>query len=572
LLLSKSSKHSNQSSVKSGFQSSVHDQYRSTAQAYDKSLLQKLDARRGSESITPPRKFANSAFGSASDASPTSRIALDHRHPVQLKALSLPIITSRPGLAESPLARWTETPTAISPGDPYPRPVTQVHDLRSPSDSADYDRRRRLINGSSNGSIASVGDDASGRSRDSYDQRISPDQDADFQMEETGFRRLHIGEYSGRPDPYSPGVTAGQKRRASSPPGDEGPPLHSAGSAGDLYRRREAAAMSSPSSRYQSLPGSISSTASGPRSNSYASTPSLGGSSITSMNSYGRLSPGGASPVPTDGSDSPYVTSLSLNPSPRGSMSRTNHGRALSDTRPLMTSRKLSDTALHSKQSTGPKLQGVFICECCPKKPKKFDSQEELKYFALIPQKYIVSNLKISAHEQEKQYECAYCRNRFKNKNEAERHQNSLHLRRHSWSCAALSGYAAAFHSSPTRPNEADACGYCGEEFLRSGVSSPSQGRHQVAVVTEQDWEIRVVHLQEMHKFRECNHAKKFFRADHFRQHLKHSHAGTSGKWTNMLENACMKDEPLPEPIRGRERVGPGNARVARINEEEEIL
>jgi hypothetical protein len=80
------------------------------------------------------------------------------------------------------------------------------------------------------------------------------------------------------------------------------------------------------------------------------------------------------------------------------------------------------------------------------------------------------------------------------------------------------------------------------------------------------------MHLQEMHKFGECNHAKKFFRADHFRQHLKHSHAGTSGKWTNMLENACMKDEPLPEPIRGPERVSPGGARVARINEEDEIL
>ena len=50
-----------------------------------------------------------------------------------------------------------------------------------------------------------------------------------------------------------------------------------------------------------------------------------------------------------------------------------------------------------------------------------------------------------------------------------------------------------------------------------------------------------------MHKFGECNQAKKFFRADHFRQHLKHSHAGTSGKWTNMLENACMKDEPPPK-------------------------
>lgn len=40
---------------------------------------------------------------------------------------------------------------------------------------------------------------------------------------------------------------------------------------------------------------------------------------------------------------------------------------------------------------------------------------------------------------------------------------------------------------------------------------------------------------------------KKFFRADHFRQHLKHSHAGTPGKWTNILENACMKEEPQVE-------------------------
>ena len=62
------------------------------------------------------------------------------------------------------------------------------------------------------------------------------------------------------------------------------------------------------------------------------------------------------------------------------------------------------------------------------------------------------------------------------------------------------------------------------------------------------DWEARIAHLTGVHKFGECNQSKKFFRADHFRQHLKHSHAGTSGKWTNMLEAACMKDEPAPTP------------------------
>lgn len=123
---------------------------------------------------------------------------------------------------------------------------------------------------------------------------------------------------------------------------------------------------------------------------------------------------------------------------------------------------------------------------------------------------------------------CNYCPNRFKNKNEAERHQNSLHLRRHSWACAALSGIEAAFHASTS--SVADVCGYCGEEF-----PNPPQ------------WDIRADHLNSIHKFGECNQAKKFYRADHFRQHLKHSHQGESGKWTNMLENACMRDEPPPE-------------------------
>lgn len=138
----------------------------------------------------------------------------------------------------------------------------------------------------------------------------------------------------------------------------------------------------------------------------------------------------------------------------------------------------------------------------------------------------------------EKQYSCQFCNNRFKNKNEAERHQNSLHLRRHSWSCAALPAYQAAFHASgsPSAQTSSgpshDICGYCGEEFPN---------------LPQPDWDSRFEHLTSVHKFGECNNAKKFYRADHFRQHLKHSHAGTSGKWTNILENMCMKDENPPD-------------------------
>jgi hypothetical protein len=349
-----------------------------------------LDARRGTDNTTPPRGYSKSLFSSsASDASPTSRIALETRFPTPLKPLSLPIISGRPTLVESPLSRWADTPlsSAVSPSNPYPRFGMQSQlDYRSPSDAADSDRSPlTYTRRSGSGSAMSVCDDASSvtsRSRDGYDQRVSPDQDVDFQMEETGLRRLHLEDYASRPDAYSPGATAGQKRRASSPPGEDGPSLHTVGSASDLFRRRESASRTSPGPRFHSSSGSVSSTASGPRCNSYASTTlSIGASSITSMNSYGRLSPGGLSPVPTDGSDSPYVTSLSLNPSPRGDLSRTNHNRNFSETRPIMTSRKLSDSIGHSKHNSTPKMQGVFICECCPKKPKKFDCQEDLKYF-----------------------------------------------------------------------------------------------------------------------------------------------------------------------------------------------
>lgn len=135
-------------------------------------------------------------------------------------------------------------------------------------------------------------------------------------------------------------------------------------------------------------------------------------------------------------------------------------------------------------------------------------------------------------HYMEKQYTCAYCPNRFKNKNEAERHQNSLHLRRQSWSCAAMANREAAFHNAPNSNGAHDICGYCGEEF-----PNPPQ------------WDVRYQHVDTAHKFSECNQSKKFFRADHFRQHLKHSHAGASGKWTNVLETACMKVEPPPIPM-----------------------
>ncbi|KAK7948461.1 C2H2 finger domain-containing protein [Apiospora aurea] len=473
-----------------------HDQYRPRDNNdYDNSLLKKFSAQ-------PPRRSALSS--SVNDAHP--RYGSENRQSL-LPNLSLPIRTGSNFTMEVPDSSMQ---SAISPRG-LPFSGASSIDYRSPIEPADSDRSPLFRSRRTNS--GSVPDDATVSTQGSFDNL----DDADFPMEETsGIKRLHID------DSRSEYQRMGLKRRASSPPGDD-MMMQSLPGSGELLRRREGASRQSPTPRLTVIPqGSMSSVSSVGRSGSYASNISLAATSMTSGNSYGRVSPNGLSPV--DGiCNSPFSTPISLTHSPQSSISRIPHHRNLSDNRPLASPRKLSDVS----KTTMSRIQGFFMCECCPKKPKKFETAEEL-----------------SAHAAEKQYECSFCGNRFKNKNEAERHQNSLHVRRHSWSCSALhvAGYDKAFHESSNRPGEADACGYCGDEFTRSGGS----GRNRHA--TEQDWDERLRHLQEVHKFRECNSSKKFFRADHFRQHLKHSHAGTSGKWTNMLESACMIEEEPPQP------------------------
>ncbi|RMY99090.1 hypothetical protein D0862_07266 [Hortaea werneckii] len=309
--------------------------------------------------------------------------------------------------------------------------------------------------------------------RGSYDQSMFIHEDM---MEDGQMGNLHIQDRSpsGSEDAN---VKAGTKRRASSPPreGLREERFSVSGTLGhsDLYHRRSMQQLpnrGSPLSRFHPSQSSVSSASSyGPRHGSLGS--SLGIASVpSSATSYGsgRLSPNGLSPAMESG-NTPYGSARVL---------AANHQRTLSENAQI--NRRLStDSNAQSRRASASHMQGVYICECCPKKPKKFETEEE--------------------------------------------------LRRHSWSCAALTGIEAAFHRSSAASNT-DTCGYCGEEF-----PNPPQ------------WAIRADHLNRVHKFGECNQAKKFFRADHFRQHLKHSHAGTSGKWTNTLENACMKDEPQPE-------------------------
>ena len=282
--------------------------------------------------------------------------------------------------------------------------------INTPSSATEFDRfphmRHPNRRSESSGSIVVGGFNDEGVSAltkskraGSYDQGIfmNEDLDSDFPIEETRrMRRLHIDD---RPPPsidvHSPDSRLGIKRGASSPlresPRDAKAPLQTVGgTSSELYQRRtsghHSANRASPVNRYHQNHGSVSPSSSiGIRHGSYASSAglSVGGSSITSISSYGRLSPRGISPLSEqpEGHNSHYLNSASSESSLQ-SLAALSHQQIAADTKSAAAlARKMStDNTNRGKQSNAPKMQAnIHICQCCPKKPKKFDTLEELR-------------------------------------------------------------------------------------------------------------------------------------------------------------------------------------------------
>lgn len=143
----------------------------------------------------------------------------------------------------------------------------------------------------------------------------------------------------------------------------------------------------------------------------------------------------------------------------------------------------------------------------------------------------------ISDHEGLKRQRCLYCRFRFEARVDLERHMNALHYKLSSWACNNISGWQAAYTQGSSE--SVDICCYCGERFGRSGPG----------VLTQNDWLVRADHLHECHEYDRCNDDVQFYRADHFREHLRRFHVATAGDDINILVDACMKidDHQVPE-------------------------
>lgn len=224
----------------------------------------------------------------------------------------------------------------------------------------------------------------------------------EFPGGEGRMRELNIDDYSPGPhdDPQSrlqQIARAGMKRRASSPQRDvtrdDRSSISSVAPPSDLYHRRSLQHFPRDTNIISRYPhhGSVSSTSSySNRTNSLASThtrPSIS-SSVTSFasgwHSPTTLSPAALESDPTTGSLFPFPTPKSSAPSPRASVSNPSYQRVDTLVEETRIKRPPEDDVFPSPRNASislstPAMPDTFICDCCPKKPKKFHTEDDLR-------------------------------------------------------------------------------------------------------------------------------------------------------------------------------------------------
>jgi hypothetical protein len=351
-----------------------------SSQAYDQRVLSKIG-----KSNSPPRHQRSGS---------TESTAYAHKLSLQIKDSKGPFPSTNELSAASfdPVSRWITSPVSagVSPGaKPGWRDYNMGH--RSPSiDSAAtslvldpelFVQPRPSGLTSSSGSLLGNDDAASFVSqsqRGSYDQGIFAESESDIGNDEGhAFRNLNLSDSQQQVGRRS--SKQGMKRRARSPPPDvsRDDKSPSRGTPTELFQKLNAGSYThSPVSRYQPKHGSVSSTSSSVRHNSYASSIalSIAGSSMTSISSFDRLSP-------LDPSQPTYITSALPVSSPATSIapSRNLPTQLPLDAHSPIRKMSLQNAANDSRLPPATRIGNYFMCDCCPKKPKKFDTEEELR-------------------------------------------------------------------------------------------------------------------------------------------------------------------------------------------------
>ncbi|KAK5374814.1 hypothetical protein LTR20_001105 [Exophiala xenobiotica] len=352
-----------------------------SSQAYDQRLLSKIG-----KPNSPPRQSRRS--GSAESTSYSTKLSLQIKDP-RAQSLSTNELSAA---SLDPISRWITSPasTGVSPAS---RPGWRDYNIGQRSPSTDSAAASLVLDPelfvqhrpsgllSIGSSIASPDDLASLASRSqrgSYEHGIFPEPESDIAGDDgAGFRNLNLGDSQHHGERRS--SKQGMKRRARSPPSDlvRGDKSPSRGnSSAELFQKFHATASArSPVSKYQAKHGSVSSTASSARHNSYASSlsVSVAGSSMTSISSFDKQSP-------LDPPHPAYITSAHPVASPATSIASSRiPPKVALDTKLVTTKISIQSPVGDTNLPPVNRVGNSFICDCCPKKPRKFDTELELR-------------------------------------------------------------------------------------------------------------------------------------------------------------------------------------------------
>lgn len=320
-----------------------------SSHAYDKHVLSRIGGPH-----TPPRSAGGVTSAPNEESSPSA-----HTNPKQLNGQLHPfsMLERRHSATDHPQFTSTSS-SALSPTFP------NIHSPLSESGMDPIQPRFRL------GSMSAV-DDLKRPRRDSDTHMFGAD---DAVSEDPGVQELNINDRSSNvSDDNQQAMIAGKKRRAQSPPSETIDPSLRDGESS--YRAQPPSDMrpQQAAKLHEShlIPSSLTSAPRNSFSSSYQTShaPSTAATSYQSEHMHPSLQK----------QDVPQSLMSDLQPSPE--ILEGNNA-------PMSSGVDVSTTTMSHVRTTSSGLSrssGVWICECCPKKPKKFESEEALRYASIFP-------------------------------------------------------------------------------------------------------------------------------------------------------------------------------------------